>query len=45
MKLELRSIGNEKTGEIELPKQFNEEVNPDIIARAVLAVQSRRRQR
>ncbi|MBN2454615.1 50S ribosomal protein L4 [Candidatus Woesearchaeota archaeon] len=45
MKLEVRSAQNEKKGEIELPEQFSEEVNSDLIARAVLAVQSRKRQR
>lgn len=33
-----------KIGEVELPQQFSEELHPDLIARAVLAVQSKRRQ-
>jgi large subunit ribosomal protein L4e len=41
MKIEIRNAANEKTGEIELPEQFNETVNADLISRAVLAEQSR----
>ncbi|MDY6770060.1 MAG: 50S ribosomal protein L4 [Candidatus Nanohaloarchaea archaeon] len=34
----------EETGEVELPLQFRERIRPDIVKRAVLATQSRRRQ-
>jgi large subunit ribosomal protein L4e len=44
MKIEIRNAANEKTGDIELPEQFNEVVNSDLIARAVLAEQSRNQQ-
>ena len=33
-----------EAGSIELPKQFHEEINQDLIARAVLAVQANKRQ-
>jgi large subunit ribosomal protein L4e len=45
MKLEIVSTENAKSGEIELPEQFREEVNADLIARAVFALQSRKRHR
>lgn len=38
------SIEGEKIGEIELPPQFNEEFRPDLIKRAVLAIQNSKRQ-
>jgi large subunit ribosomal protein L4e len=41
MKLQIINAANEKVGEIELPEQFKEAVNADLIARAVLAEQSR----
>lgn len=41
MKIEIRNTANEKTGDIELPEQFSEAVNANLIARAVLAEQSR----
>lgn len=44
MKLAILDSTNKKTGEIELPQQFNEEFRPDIIHRSVLAVQSHKRQ-
>jgi large subunit ribosomal protein L4e len=45
MKIQVVNIENSKSGEIELPEQFNEEVNADLIARAVFAVQSKKRHR
>ncbi|MBW2983678.1 50S ribosomal protein L4 [Candidatus Woesearchaeota archaeon] len=45
MKVSVISASKEKKKEIELPSQFNEEVRADIILRAVLAIQSNRRQR
>ncbi len=44
MKLKILSTENKFVGEIELPQIFNEEFRPDIIKRAVLAIQSHRRQ-
>jgi len=43
MKLEILGISKDKTGEISLPSQFNEDIRPDLIKRAVLALQSARR--
>ncbi len=45
MKLPLVDLGLKKTGEKQLPAQFNEEFRPDLIHRAVLALQSVARQR
>ena len=44
MELKIISIGNEEKGKKELPNQFNEKVRPDLIARAVLALQANKRQ-
>lgn len=44
MKLPIVNKENQKTGEKELPKQFNEEYRPDLIKRAVLSLQSKARQ-
>ncbi len=44
MKLNIISTSKEKKKEIDLPSQFNEEVRPDVISRAVLAIQSNKRQ-
>jgi len=44
MKLKLLSIAKTEKGSIELPKQFNETVRPDLISRAVLAIYSNKRQ-
>jgi len=44
MKLDIIDLTNAKVGEIILPSQFEEEFRPDLIKRAVLAIQSRRRQ-
>ena len=45
MKLSVIDSSNNKTGEKELPSQFNESVRPDLIKRAVLVIQSNKRQR
>ena len=44
MKLKLYSLSNTSTKEVQLPEQFEEAVRPDLIQRAVLVLQSRRRQ-
>lgn len=44
MKANILNLQNQKTGEKELPSQFNEAYRPDLIKRAVLAVQSKARQ-
>ena len=43
-KLSIFDASKNKTGEIALPMQFNEEVRSDLISRAVLALQSNKRQ-
>ncbi len=43
MKLDVLDSTNNKVGEVKLPLQFEEEFRPDLIQRAVLAVQSHRR--
>lgn len=45
MKATIYSINGEKTGQVELPIQFSEPVRFDLIKRAVLSLQSRRRQK
>lgn len=44
MKLDVLDMDSNKIGEIELPAQFEEDFRPDLIQRAVLAIQSHRRQ-
>ena len=44
MKLNILDHAGNKTGEIQLPKQFEEEFRPDLIQRAVLTIQSHKRQ-
>ncbi|MBI2559446.1 50S ribosomal protein L4 [Candidatus Woesearchaeota archaeon] len=44
MKLDILDASKNKTGEIKLPPQFEEEFRPDIIQRGVLAIQSHKRQ-
>jgi len=44
MKLDILDLEKNKIGEIDLPSQFYEEFRPDLIRRAVLAIQSHRRQ-
>lgn len=45
MKVNVLDAAKNKVGQMELPKQFREEVRPDIISRAVLALQSQKRQK
>ncbi|MCK4589290.1 MAG: 50S ribosomal protein L4 [Nanoarchaeota archaeon] len=45
MKLAIFDLEKKKKSEKELPNQFNEEIRPDLIKRAVLALQSSSRQR
>ena len=45
MKVNILDTANNKVGQMELPKQFGEEVRYDIISRAVLALQSQKRQK
>lgn len=44
MKAKLYDLQGKKVKEIDLPKQFSEEIRQDIIKKAVLAIQSRNRQ-
>ena len=44
MKLDILDSSKNKTGEIKLPFQFEEEYRPDLIQRAVLTIQSHKRQ-
>jgi len=44
MKAELLSLEGKKEKEITLPEQFTEEYRPDVIKRAVLAIQANKRQ-
>ncbi len=44
MKVQIFDSTNNKVGEVNLPNQFNEEVRPDLIKRAVLSMQSHKRQ-
>ena len=44
MKLDILDISKKKIGEVKLPMQFDEEVRADLIKRAVLALQSNKRQ-
>ncbi len=44
MKLRIISLENKVIGERDLPNQFSEELRPDLIKRAVHALQSKRRQ-
>ena len=44
MKLNILDQTNSKTGEINLPSQFEEEFRPDLIHRAVLVIQSHKKQ-
>lgn len=45
MKVSVLSITNEELSKIELPFQFDEDISPDLIKRAVITIQNRRRQR
>lgn len=44
MKLSLYDITKKEIGKKELPEQFKEEIRPDLIKRAVLAIRSKKRQ-
>ncbi len=44
MKLDVLDSSKNKVGEIKMPNQFNEEYRPDLIQRAVLSIQSHKRQ-
>lgn len=44
MKLAIYNISKSRIGEKDLPEQFKEELRPDLIKRAVLAIQSNKRQ-
>ncbi len=44
MKLDILDVSRNKVGEINLPVQFNEEVRPDLMKRAVLVLHSNKRQ-
>lgn len=44
MKTDVLSIKGEKVKTIDLPEQFNEEIRPDVIKRAVLVIQANKRQ-
>jgi len=39
MKLSILNISKEEIGKQELPSQFNEDVRPDLIKRAVISIQ------
>ena len=42
MELDILSLENGKVGKISLPKQFNEDIRPDLIKRAVLSISSQK---
>ena len=44
MKLQILSISKEEIGKQELPSQFDEEIRPDLIKRAVISIQGNTRQ-
>ncbi|MBI2654681.1 50S ribosomal protein L4 [Candidatus Woesearchaeota archaeon] len=44
MKIDILDVAKNKVGEIKLPPQFEEEFRPDLIQRAVLVIQSSKRQ-
>ncbi len=44
MKVDVFDIAKNKVGQIKLPVQFSEDIRPDLVARAVLALQSHNRQ-
>lgn len=44
MKAEVLSIKGQKVKSIDLPEQFSEEIRPDVVKRAVLAIQANKRQ-
>jgi len=44
MKAEVKGMDGKKSKDVSLPRQFNEEFRPDLIKKAVLSVQSHKRQ-
>ncbi|MBU0757261.1 MAG: 50S ribosomal protein L4 [Nanoarchaeota archaeon] len=44
MNVNVKTITGEVKGKVRLPSQFNEEIRPDLVKRAVLAIQSHKRQ-
>lgn len=44
MQIPIFNLQNQRTGEKEMPSQFNEEYRPDLIKRAVLTLQTNKRQ-
>ena len=44
MKLSIVDVKNGQKGSVELPKQFSEEVRPDLVAKSVVAIDSHNRQ-
>lgn len=44
MKIDILDYAKNKVGEVKLPSQFEEDFRPDLIQRAVLAIQSHKRQ-
>ena len=44
MKVDILNISKNKVGEINLPIQFEEDIREDLVKRAALALQSRRKQ-
>lgn len=45
MKLEILSTDGNKAGDVELPKQFNEEIRSEIVRRSILVIRSNKRQK
>ncbi len=43
-KLKIKDVKNSEKGSVDVPSQFNEEVRPDLVGRAVLAIASHKRQ-
>ena len=43
MKVGIFDLSNNKIGELQLPQQFDEDIRPDLIKRAVIAIQSHNR--
>jgi large subunit ribosomal protein L4e len=44
MEIDILNSNNEKVGKKKIPAQFNEEIRPDLIKRAVLVIQSHKKQ-
>src|SRR3989344_4135276 len=44
MKADVYGLDGKKTGSIDLPEQFNEEYEPDLIKRSILVIEAARRQ-